>query len=159
MDFAAPFVFKRELLTRWNLGPGKDISEGLATEGTENLEAKNMVDNTSTYKLPVGIKHKEQLQTSPGSSNSRNSARKSEESKGAQPRDISNLSQDAVDEEYSEIDADVYNSNLSLIERNYASAPKRKGVLSTRAASMLVNILFLVTNLLIITKCNNTTKP
>ncbi|XP_055819141.1 protein ACCUMULATION AND REPLICATION OF CHLOROPLASTS 3, chloroplastic isoform X1 [Solanum dulcamara] len=131
----APFVFKRELLTRWNLGPGKDISEGLATEGTENLEAKNMVDNTSTYKLPVGIKHKEQLQTS--SSNSRNSGRKSEESKGAQPRDISNLSQDAVDEEYSEIVADVYNSNLSLIERNYASVPKRKGVLSTRAASML----------------------
>ncbi|KAL3379389.1 hypothetical protein AABB24_000214 [Solanum stoloniferum] len=133
----APLVFKRELLTRWNPGPGKDSSEGLATEGTENLEAKTTVDNTSTYKLPVGVKHKEQLQTSPGSSNSRNSGRKSEESKGAQPRDVSNLSQDEVDEEYSEIISDGYNSNLSLIEKSYASAPKRKGVLSTRAASML----------------------
>lgn len=133
----APLVFKRAMLTRWNLGPGKDISEGLATEGTGNLEAKNMVDNTSTYKLPVGVKHKEQLQTSPGPSNPTNSGRKSEESKGVQPRDISNLSQDAVDEEYSETIADVYNFNLPSIERNYASAPKRKGVLSTRAASML----------------------
>ncbi|XP_047250227.1 protein ACCUMULATION AND REPLICATION OF CHLOROPLASTS 3, chloroplastic isoform X6 [Capsicum annuum] len=136
-DFAAPLVFRREMLTRWNLGPGKDTSEAVATEGTETLEAKNMVDNISTYKLPVGVKHKEQLQTTPGSSNSRNSARKSEESKGAKTRDISSLSQDAVDEEYNEIIADVYNINLSLAERNYASVPKRKGVLSTRAASML----------------------
>ncbi|XP_015063167.1 protein ACCUMULATION AND REPLICATION OF CHLOROPLASTS 3 [Solanum pennellii] len=133
----APLVFKRELLTRWNPGPGKDTLEGLATEGTENSEAKNTVDNTSTYKLPVGVKHKEQLQTSAGSSNSRNSRRKSEESTGAQPRDISNLSQDEVDEDYSEIISDVYNSNLPLIEKSYASAPKRKGVLTTRAASML----------------------
>ncbi|KAM3324757.1 protein ACCUMULATION AND REPLICATION OF CHLOROPLASTS 3, chloroplastic isoform X2 [Capsicum chacoense] len=133
----APLVFRREMLTRWNLGPGKDTSEAVATEGTETLEAKNMVDNISTYKLPVGVKHKEQLQTTPGSSNSRNSARKSEESKGAKTRDISSLSQDAVDEEYNEIIADVYNINLSLAERNYASVPKRKGVLSTRAASML----------------------
>ncbi|XP_059278682.1 protein ACCUMULATION AND REPLICATION OF CHLOROPLASTS 3, chloroplastic [Lycium ferocissimum] len=128
----APLVFKRELLTRWNLGPGNDTSEDLATEGTENLEDKNMVDNTSTYKLPVGVKHKEQLKTSPGSSNSRNSGRKSEESRSAQPRDISSLSQNAVDGECSEIISDVYNSNFS-----YASVPKRKGVLSSRAASML----------------------
>ncbi|CAN4087555.1 unnamed protein product [Withania somnifera] len=132
----APLVFKRELLTRWSLGPGRDTSEGLATEGTEDLEAKNMVDSTSTYKLPVGVKLKEQLQTSPGSSSSRNSGRKSEESKGAQPRDISSLSQEAV-EEYREIIADVYNTNLSLTERNFANVPKRKGVLSSRAASML----------------------
>lgn len=141
MNFAAPLVFKRELLTRWNPGPGKDTSEGLAAEGTENSEGKNTVDNTSTYKLPVGVKHKEQLQTSAGSSNSRNSGRKSEESKVAQPRDISNLSQDEVDEDYSEIISDVYNSNLPLVEKSYASGPKRKGVLSTRAASMLVNSL------------------
>ncbi|MCD7454426.1 hypothetical protein HAX54_024825 [Datura stramonium] len=133
----APLVFKRELLTRWNLEPGNETSEGLATEGTANEEAKNRVDNTSTYKLPVGVKHQEQLQTSPGSSNSRNSWRKSEESKSAQPRDVSSISQEAVDEEYSEIIADVYNSNFSLTERNYAGVPKRKGVLSSRAASML----------------------
>ncbi|XP_075093140.1 protein ACCUMULATION AND REPLICATION OF CHLOROPLASTS 3, chloroplastic isoform X6 [Nicotiana tabacum] len=133
-----PLVFKRELLTRWNLRPGNDTSVGLATEGTENIEANDMVDNTSTYKLPVGVKQKEQLQTSPGSSNSRTyTGRKSEESKIAQSRDISSLSQDAVDEEYSEIMADVYNSNPSLTERNYASVPKKKGVLSSRAASML----------------------
>ncbi|KAK4380550.1 hypothetical protein RND71_002412 [Anisodus tanguticus] len=111
---------------------GNDSSEGLTTEGTEIVEAQNMVDNTSTYKLPVGVKHKEQLQTSSGTSNSRNPGRKSEESKSAQTRDISSLSQNAVDEEYSEIIADVYNSNFS-----YASVPKRKGVLSSRAASML----------------------
>ncbi|KAJ8574260.1 hypothetical protein K7X08_026065 [Anisodus acutangulus] len=128
----APLVFKRELLRRWNLEPGNDSSEGSTTEGTENVEAQNMVDNTSTYKLPVGVKHKEQLQTSSGTSNSRNSGRKSEESKSAQTRDISSLSQNAVDEEYSEIIADVYNSNFS-----YASVPKRKGALSSRAASML----------------------
>nr|XP_016432427.1 PREDICTED: protein ACCUMULATION AND REPLICATION OF CHLOROPLASTS 3-like isoform X2 [Nicotiana tabacum] len=133
-----PLVFKRELLTRWNLRPGNDTSEGLATEGTENIEANDMVDNTSTYKLPVGVKQKEQLQTSPGSSNSRNyTGRKSEESKIAQSRDVSSLSQDAMDEEYSKIMADVYNSNPSLTERNYASVPKKKGVLSSRAASML----------------------
>ncbi|XP_070043981.1 protein ACCUMULATION AND REPLICATION OF CHLOROPLASTS 3, chloroplastic isoform X4 [Nicotiana tomentosiformis] len=133
-----PLVFKRELLNRWNLRPGNDTSEGLATEGTENIEANDMVDNTSTYKLPVGVKQKEQLQTSPGSSNSRNyTGRKSEESKIAQSRDVSSLSQDAMDEEYSKIMADVYNSNPSLTERNYASVPKKKGVLSSRAASML----------------------
>lgn len=142
MDFTEPLVFKRELLTRWNLRPGNDTSEGLATEGTENIEANDMVDNTSTYKLPVGVKQKEQLQTSPGSSNSRNyTGRKSEESKIAQSRDVSSLSQDAMDEEYSKIMADVYNSNPSLTERNYASVPKKKGVLSSRAASMLVNSL------------------
>ncbi|GFP93967.1 protein accumulation and replication of chloroplasts 3 [Phtheirospermum japonicum] len=132
MNYTGTQVFKRELLTRGNLGPG--YSNELSKRGSNFLKATALVDSVCIYKLPVGVKHLEKLKDTSLTSNTKEKVawrvddnEKNQRFAGPGPSmPWSGLT-----------DVDFNNNVPSFNKRNSASNNKKQGVLSSRAASML----------------------
>ncbi|KAH6792646.1 hypothetical protein C2S52_003123, partial [Perilla frutescens var. hirtella] len=118
-------VFKRELFTRENTGPGHSTE---SKYGTNFTDATALVDSVSIYRLPVGVKKLEKLEEAPVSSNSKRGAawRVDDDEKTGPIVSWSGLT--GVD----------FNNNVSIFNKgNSSNNSKKQGVLSVRAASML----------------------
>ncbi|KAL2233224.1 UNVERIFIED_CONTAM: Protein ACCUMULATION AND REPLICATION OF CHLOROPLASTS 3 [Sesamum indicum] len=126
-------VFKREMLARGNLGPG--WSSELPKYGSNFSEATGMVDSVSIYKLPVGVKHLEKLEDESLNSKTMHGAAwgvGDNKKKQHYARPTMSWAGSA--------DADFNNNVSSSNNGNPTSNSKKHGVLSLRAASMLINI-------------------
>ncbi|MED6161054.1 hypothetical protein PIB30_057142 [Stylosanthes scabra] len=124
-------AFEREQLENWNLGPGYEVAREWAQERVAN--AAHMIDNLSIFHLPVGVRPSEDL------------------------KDCSKVSfmTELKDLEFNEVNLSTINEGMSwnavtdasleavkglassLLKGKDASKPKKHGVLSNRAASML----------------------
>ncbi|XP_012846164.1 PREDICTED: protein ACCUMULATION AND REPLICATION OF CHLOROPLASTS 3 isoform X2 [Erythranthe guttata] len=111
-------MFKRELLTRGNQGPGQ--SAEVSKYGTNFSEATASVDSISIYKLPVGVKHLEELEDTSLTSNT-----KHEDNVKKQHHDAPSVSWSGL------TNVDFNNKG------NITGNTKKHGGLSVRAASML----------------------
>ncbi|CAL5210142.1 unnamed protein product [Lathyrus oleraceus] len=107
------FAFQREQLGNWNLGPGFEVAKEWAQE-TE-ADVTPVVDSLSIFHLPVGVRPLEEL---------KDSLEISFMSKKHEP--------DAGVEAMME-----FTSSLLKAKRANSNKPKKHGVLSVRAASML----------------------
>lgn len=98
-----------------------------------------LADNVSTFKLPVGVKQLEQSKNGSTTSNSWNWAEwMTEEIKRAQTQDTKDVSWDRVNSD-SEAKLEMDNHASRVTQADQSNFSKKKGVLSIRAASMLVN--------------------
>ncbi|KAL2541335.1 Protein ACCUMULATION AND REPLICATION OF CHLOROPLASTS 3 [Abeliophyllum distichum] len=128
-------MFKRELLSRGNLRSGHPSE--CAKEGTNFSEETVLVDNVCIQKLPVGVKHFEQLEDSVLASNTIQEGERVDDNKKTQPLAMSSVSWSRFTDAGFHTVAD-FNNNASVIEKgNSVSNSKKQGVLSIRAASML----------------------
>lgn len=143
MRYLGIFAFQREPLTGWNLGPGDQIAQEWAKERAADSEAASTLDNLSILHLPVGVKPVEEL-NSPNFSYSSQLETKLEDEVKAQPLATSGMPWDQLTGAGFEAVMDLYNSASTVLKRKYADMPKRQGVLSVRAASMLVKLYFLL---------------
>ncbi|KAL0296525.1 UNVERIFIED_CONTAM: protein ACCUMULATION AND REPLICATION OF CHLOROPLASTS 3 [Sesamum radiatum] len=123
-------VFKREILARGNLGPG--WSSELPKYGSNFSEATALVDSVCIYKLPVGVKHLENLEDESLSSKTTHGAAWGvDDNKKKQHYARPTMSWAGL------ADADFNNNVSSSNKGNPTSNSKKHGVLSLRAASML----------------------
>uniref|UniRef100_A0A5B6YP81 Protein ACCUMULATION AND REPLICATION OF CHLOROPLASTS 3 n=2 Tax=Davidia involucrata TaxID=16924 RepID=A0A5B6YP81_DAVIN len=108
-------AFQREPLLRRNLGPGYQAALDWSKEGANDSVAAPVFDNTSLYRLPVGVKPSEELKDSPIISKTV-------------------LCQEKITEDDIKAQAEV---TSTLLKENYSNVSKKQGGLSARAASML----------------------
>lgn len=123
-------MFKRDLFTRGNMGPGHSTE---SKYGTNFADEAGLLDSVSIYRLPVGVKNLEKLEESPVSSTTKRGAawRIDGDEKIVPVVSWSGLT-----------DAD-FNNNASISSKgNNIVNSKKQGGLSVRAASMLVNSFF-----------------
>ncbi|KAL6579559.1 hypothetical protein OROMI_009775 [Orobanche minor] len=120
-------LFRRELLTRGNLGAG--YSNEMSKLGTNFSETTTLVDSISIYKLPVGVKHLDKLEDTLLTSNTKERVDDNEKNQ-YHPGPGPSMSWAGL------TDADFNNCVPSFNQKNSTSTYK-KGVLSSRAASML----------------------
>ncbi|XP_075518652.1 protein ACCUMULATION AND REPLICATION OF CHLOROPLASTS 3, chloroplastic isoform X1 [Primulina tabacum] len=128
----APKMFKRELFTRGNFGPGHSTDLSMYNDSSSESS-----DSVSIYKLPVGVKQLEKSEDTLFTSNTENGADgKVGDSKKKQPQaSLLSLSESMEAADYSLAD---FNHNTSVLKRRkFTSNSEKQGVLSTRAASML----------------------
>ncbi|KAL0409070.1 UNVERIFIED_CONTAM: protein ACCUMULATION AND REPLICATION OF CHLOROPLASTS 3 [Sesamum radiatum] len=131
MDYTGTPVFKREMLARGNLGP--DWSSELPKYGSNFPEATALVDSVSIYKLPVGVKHLEKLENeSLNLKATHGAAWGVDDNKKKQHYARPTMSWAGL------ADAEFNNNGPSSNKGNPTSNSKKHGVLSLRAASMLV---------------------
>ncbi|MED6107547.1 hypothetical protein PIB30_015079 [Stylosanthes scabra] len=124
-------AFEREQLENWNLGPGYEVAREWAQERV--ADAAHMIDNLSIFHLPVGVRPSEDL------------------------KDCLKVSfmTEQKDLEFNEVNLSTINEAMSwnavtdasleavkglassLLKGKDATKPKKHGVLSNRAASML----------------------
>lgn len=130
MNYTGNHVLKRELFTRGNMGPGHSTE---LKNGTNFKDATALVDSVSIYRLPVGVKKLEKLEEAPVSSNTQRGAawRVDDNEKTGPAVSWSGLN-----------DVDFNNSAYIFNKGNSTNNSKKQGVLSVRAASMLVNSFF-----------------
>ncbi|KAG6405488.1 hypothetical protein SASPL_133078 [Salvia splendens] len=120
------YVFKRELFTRGNMGPGHSTESKYGTNFTDEA---GLLDGVSIYRLPVGVKNLEKLEESPVSSTTkRGSAWRIDDD---DEKTVPIVSWSGL------TDAD-FNNNASISSKgNNIVNSKKQGGLSVRAASML----------------------
>lgn len=126
--------FQREPLNSWNLGPGYQIAQQWAKERAADSRARTTIDNLSIFYLPVGVRAPEELKDGISSSHSQQQDSKTEDDDKALP--LSSLS--ALTGASFEAVRDFYSNASTLLKGKTADAYKKQGLLSTRAASMLV---------------------
>ncbi|WCJ33732.1 Protein ACCUMULATION AND REPLICATION OF CHLOROPLASTS 3 chloroplastic [Euphorbia peplus] len=127
---------QREQLARWNLGPGYQIAQEWAKERAGDT---SMLDDLSIFHLPVGVRppegYKEGVNISYAS-----------EIPESNPEDVvkeqkhansSIASLGAVTDTGFLLVRDFYNNASMMLKGKQYDAPKKQGVLSVRAASML----------------------
>ncbi|XP_027363321.1 protein ACCUMULATION AND REPLICATION OF CHLOROPLASTS 3 isoform X4 [Abrus precatorius] len=126
-------AFQREQLENWNLGPGFEVAKEWAQERA--ADATSILDNLSIFHLPVGVRPSEELQDS---------------------FEISFMTKQHDLETDNDVNAPTLNGGMSpwsavtdagleavvefassLLKGKNANKPKKHGVLSVRAASML----------------------
>ncbi|KAG8382641.1 hypothetical protein BUALT_Bualt05G0098500 [Buddleja alternifolia] len=123
-------MFKRELATRENLGPGH--STEMSRYGANFSEATGLADNVSIYRLPVGLKHLEKLDDALLTPNTKHGAEwRADDSIKKRHHAGPRVSWSRL------TDADFNNNVTSFSKASYTSNSKKQGILSTRAASML----------------------
>ncbi|KAL1556488.1 protein ACCUMULATION AND REPLICATION OF CHLOROPLASTS 3-like isoform X1 [Salvia divinorum] len=119
------YVFKRELFTRGNMGPGHSTE---SKNGTNFIDEAGLLDSVSIYRLPVGVKNLEKLEEFPVSSAvKRGAAWRIDDDEKTVP--IVSWSG------WTDVDC---NNNASIFSKgNSIVNSKKQGGLSVRAASML----------------------
>ncbi|XP_051144744.1 protein ACCUMULATION AND REPLICATION OF CHLOROPLASTS 3, chloroplastic isoform X2 [Andrographis paniculata] len=126
LNYEETHMFKRELLTRGNLGPSHSSEQ--SKYGTNVLEATGIVDNISIYRLPVGVKILEKFENPPPNTDTKHGiARRVDDNEKKQQSVVPSLSWPGL------IDAE----NNNTTKANCIGSPKKQGVLSVRALSML----------------------
>ncbi|KAL8535783.1 hypothetical protein ACS0TY_011429 [Phlomoides rotata] len=122
------FLFRRELLTRGNLG--SDNSTELSKYGTNFSDLAASVDIVSIYKLPVGIRHFEKLDSHITSNTKHGPMWRVDDDEKKQHHTGPNMWSGLTDTDF--------NSKTSSANKgNCTDNSKKQGVLSVRAASML----------------------
>lgn len=131
-------AFQREPLIGWNLGPGDQIAQEWAKERAADSGATTTLDNLSIFHLPVGVRPLEELNDSPNISNTtQHPETKIGDEIKAQPLVTSRMPWDELTGAGFEAVMDLYNSASTVLKGKYADIPKKQGMLSVRAASML----------------------
>lgn len=129
--------FERELINSWNVGPGLDIAEQWAKERAVSFGATAKSDKLNA--LPVGVKPSEQSKDG------------SQFLNPPQPADLKNIddrtgevfdnpnfrSWDALTDASFEAIMDFCNATSTYLKGKSADVPKKQGLLSARASSML----------------------
>lgn len=126
-------AFPREQLENWSLGPGFEVAREWAQERAADAP---MVDNISIFHLPVGVRHSEELKDCLEIS----VMTKKLESETDNDMKVPTLN-GGTSSWSSVTDAGVgavREFASSLLKGKYANKSKKDGVLSVRAASMLV---------------------
>lgn len=134
---------QREPLSSWNVGPGHHIAEEWAKERAADAGASPVLDNLSIFSLPVGVRSSEQsTDWSSGVSNlnlSQQQELRSEDDVDTNPTVNSNMSSlSAISGAYFDVVREFYSSASTLLKGKTVDNQKKQGVLSVRAASMLV---------------------
>ncbi|KAF3431008.1 hypothetical protein FNV43_RR25738 [Rhamnella rubrinervis] len=131
-------AFQREPLVTWNLGPGYQIAQEWARERAAEAGANSVLDKLSIFSLPVGVRPSEVLkdnvnipplthQTEP----------KAEEGLKVQPAVSMSTPLSELTDNGLEVVKDFVNSASVLLKGKYSDSPRKQGLLSVRAASML----------------------
>ncbi|KAA3466279.1 protein ACCUMULATION AND REPLICATION OF CHLOROPLASTS 3 [Gossypium australe] len=130
-------TFSREPLSRWNLGPGNQLAKEWAKERAADSEATPVLDNLSIFCLPVGVRSLEEPKEGINTLNALEfSESKSENVVKAAALPSSSRSLGAFTDASFEAMKEFYNSGYTLL-KGKTGVPKKQGVLSARAASML----------------------
>lgn len=126
------------------MGPGDQIAQEWAKERAADSGATTTLDNLSIFHLPVGVRPLEELNDSPNISNTtQHPETKIGDEIKAQPLVTSKMPWDELTGAGFEAVMDLYNSASTVLKGKYADIPKKQGMLSVRAASMLVKLYFL----------------
>lgn len=133
-------AFQREPLAGWNLGPGDQIAQEWAKERAADSGAATTLDHLSIFNRPVGVRHSEELNDTPNISNTKQHPETKIDEVKAQPLVTSKMAWDELTGAGFEVVMDLYNSVSTVLKGKYADIPKKQGMLSARAASMLVSI-------------------
>lgn len=132
-------AFQREPLMSWNLGPAYQIAEEWAKERVVDTGTKPMFDNLCGFHLPVGVRPSEELEDNANCSfTAPNLVPEIRDDLKALPTANSSTSWSALTDASFEAMRDFYNHTFTPPKGKYADVPKKQGVLSVRAASMLV---------------------
>lgn len=115
--------FQRELLNSWNLGPGYQIAQQWAKERSADSRASTMIDNLGIFCLPVGVRASEELDIFC--------------SQQQEPKTENDVKEPPTGASF-DVMRDFYSTAATLLKGKTADVRKKQGVLSTRAASMLV---------------------
>ncbi|MBA0848767.1 hypothetical protein Goshw_006890, partial [Gossypium schwendimanii] len=130
-------TFSREPLSLWNLGPGNQLAKEWAKERAADSEATPVLDNLSIFCLPVGVRSSEEPEEGISTLNAMEfSESKSENVVKAPALPSSSRSLSAFSDASFEAIKEFYNSGSTLL-KGKTGVPKKQGVLSARAASML----------------------
>lgn len=133
-------AFQRQPLVSWNLGPGYQLAKDWAKERAAEDGATVILDNLSTFCLPVGVRPPEELKDGVNISfPTQNPETKTENDVKAQPAvNLSMSSWSSFTDTGLEAVKEFYNTASTLVKGKDADNPKKQGNLSVRAASMLV---------------------
>lgn len=116
----------------WNLGPAYQIAEKWAKERAVDTGTTRMLDNLSIFHLPVGVRPSDELKDNYNISfTTPNPDPEAENDGKALPVVNSSISSWSAF-------MDFYNNAVTTLKGKYVEVPKQQGVLSVRAASMLV---------------------
>ncbi|OMO60757.1 Cell division protein FtsZ [Corchorus capsularis] len=130
-------TFHREPLSGWSLGPGHQLAQEWAKERAADSEATPVLDNLSMFRLPVGVRSSEELKE--GGNNlyaTEFLESKSENDVKSPVFPSSSRSRGASSDSSFEVMREFYNTASTLL-KGKTDVPKKQGVLSVRAASML----------------------
>ncbi|XP_031283124.1 protein ACCUMULATION AND REPLICATION OF CHLOROPLASTS 3-like isoform X2 [Pistacia vera] len=113
--------FQREPLDGWNLGPGYRTAQKWARERAADSGSTSTLDNLSIFCLPVGVRLSEEFKDR------------------ASILNISKLQEPKTGDDVKALPLvrDLYSTASSLLKGRTADGQKKKGGLSSRAASML----------------------
>ncbi|GMJ04506.1 ACCUMULATION AND REPLICATION OF CHLOROPLASTS 3 [Hibiscus trionum] len=125
---------RRESMNRLNLGPGNQLAKEWAKERAADSEATPVLDNLSIFRLPVGVRSSEELKE--GVNTKELSESKSENGVKAPALPSSSRSWGALTDASFEAMKEIYNNGYTVL-KGKTGVPKKQGVLSARAASML----------------------
>lgn len=133
-------AFQREELVGWNLGLGYQIAQAWAKERAAEASATSTLDKLSLFCLPVGVRPSQELKDRINiSSPTQHPTLKTEDVVKAKPGvNLSTPSWNELTDTGLEAVRDFYNTASALLKGNPTDPPKKEGLLSARAASMLV---------------------
>ncbi|GMN61881.1 hypothetical protein TIFTF001_030962 [Ficus carica] len=132
-------AFQREELVGWNLGLGYQIAQAWAKERAAEASATSTLDKLSLFCLPVGVRPLQELKDRINiSSPTQHPTLKTEDVVKAKPGvNLSTPSWNELTDTGLEAVRDFYNTASALLKGNPTDPPKKEGLLSARAASML----------------------
>ncbi|KAF3976814.1 hypothetical protein CMV_000020 [Castanea mollissima] len=132
-------AFQREPLVSWNLGPAYQIAEEWAKERATDTGTAPIIDDLSIFHLPVGVRPSDELRDNVNISfTAQNPDPETDDDVKARPTVYPSVSSwSALTDAGFEAVKDIYNSAFTLFNGKYVDVPKKQGVVSVRAASML----------------------
>lgn len=141
LDCLVAPAFQREPLNTWKFGTGYMDAQEWAKERAKTAAASSTLNNLSIFHLPVGVRPSGGSNDSMNISNANNNFVKEEMENDVKANihaDSSMPSWSSLTDKSFEAVKDVYNAASTVLKRKEADIPKKQGVLSVRAASMLV---------------------
>ncbi|PON82507.1 MORN motif [Trema orientale] len=133
------FAFQREELISLNFGLGHQIAQEWAKERAAKAGATSTLDNLIIFCLPVGVRPSEELQDRINiSSSTQYPTPNTEDVVKSKPNvNLSTPPWNELTDTGLEAMKDFYNTASALLKGNSTNPPKKQGLLSVRAASML----------------------
>lgn len=129
-------AFQREELIGRNSGTGYQIAREWAKERATEAGATPTLDKLSIFRLPVGVRPSEESKDRFNTSSpplSSEAVIKSKPNVNMNTRSLNELTDTGI-----EAVKDFYNTASAMLKPNAIDPPKTPGILSARAASMLV---------------------
>lgn len=136
------------------MGPGYQIAQEWAKERAAEAGTNSVLDKLSIFSLPVGVRPSEELKDNAQISSLRHQTEpKAEDDLKVQPVVNLNTPWNELTDSGLEAVRDFVSTASVLLKGKYSDRPRKQGLLSVRAASMLVFfyfcLLFLSYNLFI----------